>query len=303
MHPLPSYHDNKRGIVALTLGCALFTVNDTFTKLAALNYPTGEVMFVRGIVCLICVGAVVVYAHQLSWIRHVAHPTVILRAVLDAVANIAFVSALSHMRLADLLAVNLVSPLLLTMLLAFFFHEPVGWRRWSAIIVGFAGTLLIVKPSPASFNVWALVALCTASAAALRDLITRKIDPRVPTIAISFVSVLAVTLAAPLMAFTFNEQWSLLPGKYIAYIGIAALFLSAGSTFAVAAFRNVDISVVAPFRYSLLIWGAISGYVVFHEVSDILSICGSILIVGSGLYTLHRERVRHRALSAKAGIH
>lgn len=300
---MPSYHDNKRGIVALVSGCALFTINDTFTKLAALVYPTGEVMFVRGVICLISVGAVVAYAHQLSWIRRAAHPTVVLRAVLDASANIAFVSALSRMRLADLLAVNLVSPLLLTMLLAFFFHEPVGWRRWSAIFVGFAGTLLIVKPSPASFNIWALVAFGAACASALRDLTTRKIDIGVPTLAISFVSVLAVTVAAPLLALAFEEQWRVPELKYVGFISAAALVLSAGSTFAVSAFRNVDISVVAPFRYSLLIWGALSGYVVFNEVSDIQSICGSILIVGSGIYTLHRERVRHRELSAKAGIH
>ena len=299
---MPSYHDNKRGIVALISGCALFTVNDTLTKLTALVYPTGEVMFFRALVCLVLIGAGVVYAHGFLRIERAVQPMVILRALLDASANITFVLALSHMRIADLLAINLVSPLLLTMLLAFFFREPVGWRRWTAILVGFAGTLLIVKPSPASFNIWALVAFGSATSSALRDLATRRIDPSVPTLAISFVSVVAVAVTTPLMALVFEEDWSLTSQKYLIFIGVAALFLSAGSTFAVSAFRNVDISVVAPFRYSLLLWGALSGYFVFGEVSDVQSAGGSLLIAGSGLYSLHRERVRHRQVSAKTGI-
>ena len=300
---MPTYHDNKRGIIALTSACALFTVNDTLTKVAALSYPTGEVLLVRGLISLVCLGAVVAYSHQLSWLRHVANPYVLLRAALDTGANITFVVALSRMRLADLLAVNLVSPLLLTMLLVVFFGERIGWRRWTAILVGFSGTLLIVKPSTESLNVWAVVALVAAVFSATRDVVTRKIDPAVPTLAISIICVFAVTLTSPLMALVFSEQWRVPNAEYLSFIGVAAIVLSVGSTYAVSAFRNVDISVVAPFRYSLLIWGGISGYVVFGEVSDLQSLCGSALIVGSGLYSLHRERVRHRELSAKSGIH
>jgi drug/metabolite transporter (DMT)-like permease len=300
---LSTYQENKRGIIALMSACALFTVNDTLTKVATLAYPTGEVLLVRGLISLVCLGAVVVYSHQLSWIRHAANPYVLLRAVLDTGANVTFVLALSRMRLADLLAVNLVSPLLLTMLLVVFFGERIGWRRWTAILVGFSGTLLIVKPSTESLNIWALVALTAAAFSAVRDMVTRKIDPAVPTLAISIISVLAVTLSSPLLALAFAEQWRAMSVEYLSFIVAAAAVLSIGSTMAVAAFRNVDISVVAPFRYSLLIWGGISGYIVFGEVSDLQSLCGSALIVGSGLYSLHRERVRHRELSAKSGIH
>ncbi len=300
---MSTYQENKRGIIALTSACALFTVNDTLTKVATLAYPTGEVLLVRGLISLVCLGAVVAYSHQLSWIRHATNPYVLLRAVLDTGANVTFVLALSRMRLADLLAINLVSPLLLTMLLVVFFGERIGWRRWTAILVGFSGTLLIVKPSTESLNIWALVALTAAAFSATRDMVTRKIDPVVPTLAISIISVLAVTLSSPLLALAFAEQWRVMSVEYLSFIVAAAAVLSVGSTMAVAAFRNVDISVVAPFRYSLLIWGGISGYIVFGEVSDFQSLCGSALIVGSGLYSLHRERVRHRELSAKSGIH
>jgi drug/metabolite transporter (DMT)-like permease len=258
---------------------------------------------VRGIFSMICLGIVVVYSHQLFWLRYIGHPYVILRALLDAGANIFFIAALSHMRIADLMAINLVSPLLLTMLLALFLKEPVGWRRWTAILVGFAGVLFIVRPSPSSMNIWALAGVAAAMCSAVRDLTIRKIDPHIPNLAISFVSVLVVTLVAPMQGLILEEQWTMPGTTYMIYMAVAALFLSAGSTYAVSAFRNVDITVVAPFRYSLLLWGAISGYLVFGEVSDMTSLAGSLLIVGSGLYTLHRERVRHRTLSAKSGIH
>lgn len=300
---MSSYQENRRGIITLTSACALITVSDALTKLTALIYPPGEVLFARGIGSMISVAVLLTYAHQLSWLAGAVKPIVILRAILDAASNATFILALIHMRLADVLAINLVSPLLLTMLFAFFFHESVGWRRWTAILVGITGMLFIVKPNTDAFNIWALIAFATAVASALRDLTTRRINTQVPTLAITFVSVIAVTSSGLILAFAFGEQWTLIAPKYLGFIGVATLVLTIGTPFAVSAFRNVDISVVAPFRYSLLIWGAVAGYLVFNEVPDRWSLFGSLLIVGSGLYTLHRERVRHREVSAKTAIH
>ena len=303
MTPLPTYHDNRRGIIALLSACALFTVNDTLTKLMTLAYPVGEVLFVRGLMCLVLVGGSVFYAHQIKWLRGAFQPIVWLRALLDSIVNILFVMALTHIRLADLTALNLTSPLLLTMLSAFFLREQVGWRRWTAILFGFAGMLMIVKPSPASFNIWALAALGTALGSAVRDLVTRRIDPAVPTLGISFISVIGTTLASLVLALTIEEQWRAPAAGYLGAIAGAAVVLSIGSTLAVSAFRHVDVIVVAPFRYSLLIWSGLAGYFFFGEVSDVYALAGAVIIAGSGLYTLHRERVRHRELSAKSGLH
>lgn len=303
MTPLPTYHDNRRGIIALLSACALFTINDTLTKLAALSYPVGEVLFVRGLMCLILLGGGIIYAHRLTWLRSAFSPIVLLRAALDSMVNVTFVMALSHMRLADLVSLNLASPLLLTMLSAFFLREPVGWRRWAAILFGFVGMVLIVKPSPASFNIWALAALASAAGSATRDLVTRRIGPDVPTLGISFTSLLGTTATATILALVIEEQWRPPTAEYLGILAGAALVISIGSTLAVSAFRHVDIIVVAPFRYSLLIWSGLAGYFVFGEVSDVYALFGATLIACSGLYTLHRERVRHRELSAKSAIH
>jgi drug/metabolite transporter (DMT)-like permease len=163
--------------------------------------------------------------------------------------------------------------------------------------------LFIVKPGENAFNIWALAAFATAVASASRDLTNRRIDTRVPTLAITFTSVVIVASSGLILALVFGEEWALIAPKYLGFVGVAALVLSIGTPFAVSAFRNVDVSVVAPFRYTLLIWGGLSGYLVFNEVPDGWSLFGSSLIVGSGLYTLHRERVRHREVSARAAIH
>lgn len=299
---VPSYQDNKRGIIALTTGCALFTVNDTITKITALTHPIGEVLVVRGIACLVILGVALLIVHRTLVIHGALHPMVLLRAGLDALANVTFVVSLTKLRLADLMALNLMSPLIVTMLLAFFFREQVGWRRWTAISVGVIGMLLIVKPSPANFNEWAVVALCGASFSAIRDIVTRRIHPGTSTIAVTFISLVGTTLAGGLFGLVVGERWPVMTAKYTGLLVLAAIFLSAGSALAVSAFRGVDLTLVAPFRYSLLIWSGLAGYFIFGEISDRLSIAGTLLIVGSGLYTLYRERVRHRDAASRTAV-
>ena len=299
---MASYQDNKRGIISLTAGCALFTVTDTITKIVAFTFPIGEVLFSRALACMVFVGAAFFFAYRTFAFHGGFQKLVLIRAVLDAGANATFVVALTKMRLADLMAINMMSPLVLTMLLAFFFKEQVGWRRWTAIGVGVGGMLLIVKPGPSTFDVWALVAFAATLFSATRDIVTRRIDPETPTLVVTLVSLGGVTLAGVALAFLLGERWSFYSWEYLGLIVIGALFLAGGSTLAVSAFRNVDATVVAPFRYSLLIWSALAGYFVLGEVSDRMSVAGSLLIVGSGLYMLHRERVRHREVAARSAV-
>lgn len=299
---MPTYQDNQRGIIALITGCALFTVNDTITKITALTHPIGEVLVVRGFVCLAILGVAIAVIQRTLVIHGALHHTVLLRATLDSFANVTFVVSLTKLRLADLMAINLMSPLIVTMLLAFFFKEQVGWRRWTAIGVGVGGMLLIVKPSPANFNEWALLALAGACFSAVRDIATRRLQPGTSTLSVTFISLVGTTIAGSIFGLLAGEDWKLMPAEYTGLLGLAAVFLTAGSALAVAAFRNVDVSLVAPFRYSLLIWSGLSGYFVFGEISDRLSIAGTLLIVGSGLYALHRERVRQRDIASRTPV-
>jgi drug/metabolite transporter (DMT)-like permease len=225
-------------------------------------------------------------------------PAVLWRALFDGLATAFFVAALVQMKLAELSAVVLTSPLILTALAAFWLRNPVGWRRWSAIAVALFGTLLIVKPGAGAFDVWALVGLVAAICSAFRDLSTRAISDHVPSLAVSIYGASAVMLSG--LAFGIGESWTMPSAAQWGAVALAALFLGLGTYLIVLGFRNVEIPAVAPFRYSLLIWAGIAGYFVFGEVPDALAWLGVVLIALSGLYALHRESVLRRGLNATA---
>ena len=215
----------------------------------------------------------------------------------EAARVVLFTTALMHMPLAELSTIVLVSPLIITALAVIFFGEVVGWRRWTAIAVGFVGTLFVVKPTPASFDGWALLGILRASSAS-RDLLTRQLRTahsdasssrsRPPSI---------VMLAGALLGCSRN--WRPLTLRDLGLLALAAFCLGSANYLIVIAFRGADISAVAPFRYTMLIWAGIVGYLVFGEVPDRWSFVGSLLIAGSGIYALHREQVRRRTIARR----
>jgi drug/metabolite transporter (DMT)-like permease len=289
---------NQRGIVAICGSMAAYTVNDAMVKEIARNHPVGEIIFIRGLFTTLLIGSVVFALGYASQLKRVWTRPVIFRSICDGISTACFVIALVHMKLADLAAVLQVSPLILAAFSVLFFGETVGWRRWTAIAIGFLGGLLVIKPTPSQFDVWALVALLAAISSALRETQTRQVDHSIPTIVIAFMGSVAILIVGALFAPT--EQWHAVPAGDVGALAAAAVFVGIATYLMAMAFRGVEISVVAPFRYSYLITSALAGYLVFRELPDAWSTAGAALIVGSGLYALHREAVRRRELTAKA---
>jgi drug/metabolite transporter (DMT)-like permease len=287
---------NRRGMFALMGAMAAFAINDMVLKLIAQRYPLGEVITVRGTIATILVGSFMIALGHMYALRFV-NPLVLSRTMFDGLAMVLFTTALIHMPLAELSAINLVSPLIITAAAVFFLREEVGWRRWTAIVVGFLGTLLIIKPTPGAFNAWALLGVATAFAGVARDMITRQLDPRIPSIMISFLAAFGSMVIGPVMGLF--EEWRPMALVDVGMLGISAAFVASGHFLVVVAFRGgVDVAAIAPFRYTLLIFAGVCGYLAFGEVPDRFAIFGSLLIVGSGLYALHREVVRRRAVAA-----
>jgi drug/metabolite transporter (DMT)-like permease len=281
---------------ALMGAMATFAVNDMLMKLTAQRYPLGEVITIRGTIATLLVGSLMLALGQASGLRFV-RPLVLSRTLFDGLAMVLFTTALIHMPLAELSAINLVSPLIITAAAVIFFREEVGWRRWTAISIGFLGTLLMIRPTPSSFNVWALLGVVTACAGVARDMITRLLDPRLPTIMISFLAAFGSMLIGAVMGLA--EDWRPMAWFDVGMLTISAAFVATGHMLVVMAFRgDVDVAAIAPFRYTLLIWAGVCGYLAFGEVPDRYTIFGSALIVGSGLYALHREVVRRRTVAA-----
>jgi drug/metabolite transporter (DMT)-like permease len=289
---------NQRGILALICGMVAYTINDAMVKSIAHKYPVGEVIFVRGLMTAILIGAAVLALGHARELRHATDKRILARSVFDGLSTACFIAALVHMKLADLAAMLQVSPLILTAFSVLFYRELVGWRRWTAILVGFAGAMFVVKPTPSAFDIWAVVAIAAATSSALREMLTRRIDRSVPTVVIAFMGSIGILVAGALFAAT--GEWRSIPAHDLAMLAGAAVFVGIATYSIALAFRGVDLSVVAPFRYSYLITSAIAGYLVFNELPDSWSAFGAVLIVGSGLYALHREAVRRREITAKA---
>jgi drug/metabolite transporter (DMT)-like permease len=275
---------------------ASYTVNDVLVKQILRDYPVGEVIFVRGVITSLLIGCAVVAFGHLRELRAAVSGPLATRSLLDGLSTVGFIAALAQMQLANLAAVLQIAPLLITALSVLFFREVVGWRRWTAIGIGFMGALMVIKPVPSEFNIWAIVGAGSALFAALREIQNRRIDHSVPTVVIAFWGAVAITLCGSV--FVVSEEWRTFELADLAKLFVASMFVGLAIYLLALGFRGVDLSVVAPFRYSYLLTSALGGYVAFRELPDGWTVLGAALIVAGGIYTLHREAVRRRTLTA-----
>ena len=227
------------------------------------------------------------------------HKPVALRVVGEIGGTISFMAALVHLPLANTSAIFQALPLAITLGAAVIFREPVGWRRWSAIGAGFVGVLIIVRPGLAGFNQFSLFALVSVAFCALRDLATSEYPTQIPSLFIT----LLTTVTRDDRGRRHPRSARRLDAAIDAALGLlalAAVLLLIGYQCIIMALRSGDISAVAPFRYSALLWAMLLGYLVFGDVPDAMMVLGASIIVPSGLYAFYRERIRHRALAAES---
>ena len=294
--PLTDSAVNRRGIIATLTAVVLWTCNDTCGKLATEVFPTGEMMAIRGVFAIaIAMGLVIVTGHgRIFW--QGAHlflrPMILLRALLDAVVVLTFLKALAHMQLADVTAISQATPIIMTLLAAAFGLERIGWRRFLAILVGFSGVILVVKPSTDGLTIYATLAVVSAALVAVRDLLTRYIDPAIPSPVIALMTAIAGAVTGVLLGMT--EEWK---SAFVApslYLILAGILVTLGNLSIVIAYRDAEVGVIAPFRYFSIVTALILGYLIFAALPDTISMMGILLIIASGVYTMHRERVRRR---------
>jgi drug/metabolite transporter (DMT)-like permease len=285
---------NLRAAAFMATSMFGFTINDTITKSLTDEMNAGQIMFVRGafatLFILILAWQQGAFANRRGgWM----HPLVLTRAFCELFATVAFLVALAHMPLANVSAVLQSLPLAVTMGAALVFREPVGWRRWGAILVGFTGVMIIVRPGFEGFSSYSLMALVCVLFCAIRDLATRQIPREIPTLIPSVVTAATVAACGGFLIVPFGG-WTPMDGGQTLRLAGAALMLIPGYVFIILAMRTGEVSFVAPFRYTALLWAIVLGWVVLSEVPDPLMLAGAALVVGSGLFSLYRERVRGR---------
>jgi drug/metabolite transporter (DMT)-like permease len=278
-----------RGNVAMLVAMALFVVNDSLVKLASMTFPLGQVMALRGIFATAVALGLVFVLGQAGSVRTVTRPRVMLRAVLEAIVAFTYITALKHLPLANVVAIFLASSLIIIAMAGVTGLERIGWRRTTAILVGFCGVLLVVQPRAEGFNLFSLLALASAFLVAIRDLVTRRIADDVPSGVVAVATTLAVMLFGFLLGMT--ETWQPLQLRESLYLSGAAIMVALGNITVIMAFRDGDVSVVSGLRYSVLVFALVAGWLIWGDLPNGLALLGAGLIVGSGVYALHRQNL------------
>lgn len=286
-----------RGALFMSLSMAGFTFNDSIVKLLTGDISVAQVMFLRGVVATVLIYLLARQRRALRPLKVLADRWVALRVLGEAGGTLTFLVGLSHIPLANASAILQALPLAVTMGAALFLAEPVGWRRWGAILVGFAGVLIIVRPGLEGFSPYALMIVGTVIFATGRDIATRKVNSAIPSLFLSTVTAASVAVAGLLLIWPMGG-WSPVSAADFGLISIAACLLLVGYQFIIMAMREGEISFIAPFRYTSFIWALLLGMLVFGEFPDVYMITGGIIVIGSGLYTLYRERIKSTAKPA-----
>ncbi|GAA6202199.1 DMT family transporter [Aquicoccus sp. SU-CL01552] len=282
--------DNLRGAALMTLAMLGFAGEDMFIKLMAGALPTWQIIAALGCGGALVFGTLTVLMGQRLLTRAFLSRAVLLRNLGELIGTVGFVTAIALTPLSSASAVLQATPLAVTLGAALFLNEPVGWRRWSAILAGFVGVLLVIRPGLDGFDINSLFAVQAVFGLALRDLSTRRVDGGVSSYQLSFLAFVTLIPAAAVLSLV-SPRAPVAPDGYLWAMTAGAVLLGALSYYAiVGAMRIGEVSFVTPFRYSRLLFALVVGFFVFSERPDWLTLLGAVVIVGSGIYTVLRER-------------
>lgn len=289
--PAPKRSDTMRGLACMTLGMFLFAGGDTMAKLLTENLHPIQIVWSRQLGLL--VGVLVLLALRGRGILRTANLKIqISRGLMAVCSGTLFIYAIKFVPLADAVAVSFVAPFLVTVMGALILGEHVGRRRWVAVGVGFLGTLIVIRPGMGVVHPAVLLVVAAATAFAMRQIVSRMLsgaDATVTTVAYTaLTSSFLLTLAVP-----FFWQTPDLARDVPLLVGLACL-AAMGEVLVIKSLEVTQAVVLAPVHYSLLIWGVFYGYMVFGELPDLWTWVGAAVIMGTGLYVLHRERMASR---------
>ena len=281
----------------MVITTACFVGGDTCIKLIGTTLPLGEIICLVGLLSTVFLFLICAQQGVLNSAPMILTRMVLWRSLFDVLGSFMFVSALMHMPLANLSSVMQSVPLVVVAVAVIFLAEKAGAARIAAVITGFVGVLLIVKPSPQTITIYEFLAIGAVVVVALRDLVTKRIPARVPLLIIALANAIFVSLSGfgfgLVQGFQNVEVWQL------ALLVGAGLFVTCGYFFIVATVRLGELSATAPFRYTEVVFAIIAGTLVFNEYPDLLSYVGMALVIAAGLYAAHREAIQNRDAKAE----
>lgn len=295
MPPATLAADNTRAAALMVASMAFFAVEDLFLKRAAEALPPGQVLALTGAAGACVFWALAAGRRERILTREALRGFALLRTLAEAAAAVFYILALALAPLSMTSALLQASPLVVVAGAALVLGETVGWRRWASVLAGFAGVLVILKPWDAAFDPTGLLTVACVIVLAVRDLATRAMPTRIGTFQVATWAYLGLVPAGIALMTGMGQdfvrptlsQWAGLGGALV-----AGLF---GYYAVVAAMRLGEVSVVAPFRYTRLVFALVLATVFLGERPDGSTLLGAGIVVGSGLYAFARERARKRA--------
>ncbi|WP_328805721.1 DMT family transporter [Sabulicella rubraurantiaca] len=275
------------GIAMMLLGVLLFAVNDTLGKWLVGAYTVGQLMLVRSISGLCAMAPFIYKAGPYAFLQAPRPGLQVLRVVFSTLEASLFFWALTALPLAEVMTYYMAGPIYVTALSPFLLRERVGWRRWTAVAVGFGGVVLALHPSPETLSFGAVCALMGSFTYALFMIATRKLAGTSGTVLMTAQLVAALCFGG---ALVLAQGWTP-PGALdlvlMLFLGIGSL---CGNLCVNQSLRLAPASVVVPYQYTLILWGMLFGYIFFDEVIGPLTMAGAAVIIGAGLFIFLREQ-------------
>ncbi len=274
----------------MSLAMLGYISNDTIIKYCASDLPVSQTIFIRGIFVTILILVLCLIRDSFKQgINNKDWLLVIFRSIVDLCATLLFLTALFRIPLANASAILQTLPLTVTLFGAIILGEKFGVYRAFAICFGFLGVLLIIKPGSSVFSIYSLYAVAAVLFITIREIITRKISSNSSTLLITLMTAMSITFIGGTGGF-FIQNWDVVPTYTIIGLMAASIFIFIAYYFSIPAMQFGEISFVSPFRFTLMIWAIIFGFVVFEEIPDRLTILGLIIIITAGLITYFREK-------------
>ncbi len=284
---------NVTGIAAMLAAMAFFVANDTCVKLVGATLPLGELITLRNVMAT---SYILAFAGLFGGMTLPVNPQTRLiswRLAAEFFSTIFFLSGLVALPIAEATAIGQFTPIAITAAAAVFMREPIGWRRWMAAICGLIGVMFIIRPGTAAFSPAAILILIAVAFVVLRDLTTRAISRDVPTLTLTAMSA-SISILSGLVMWPF-ETWIVPDAHQIMLLMLAALFLTIAYALTVIAMRSGDVGVVSPFRYAIIVFAILSGWLVWGDWPDETQMFGIAVLSAAGLYTFHRERLNSQS--------
>lgn len=279
-----------RGILLFCTALALFIGMSAVVRHLARDYPMSQIIWARYF--FHCVLMLALFPHRIPTFLVSGRKVLqVSRGVLMLLATMFNFAALQFLPLADISAIAFTTPLIATALSVFVLGEHVGPRRWGAVAVGFLGALIVIRPSPGLFHWPVLIPLGMACLYALYQIATRLTrDAADPLNALFYTALTGAALTLPFLLFGWRTPDGFQDWLLLASLGVLG---GTGHFMVIEAYRRAPVSVIAPFGYTEIVWALLAGYFLFAEIPDRWTLAGAAIIAGSGLYVLHRERLRH----------